>query len=313
MNSPPTDVDVDIDAERERQEDPVSRANTDVKRRPIVRHLGGWLRAVSVLAALGVATSTILRVLYNVPFDPIGFSSGLLSAVGTAAAVLTGVALVALALATTRSRVRIGFLFVGVFGILATLSDGATIAAVVAIPVGGALAFADALGTPTSYFELRRRLVALAFVFAIGLSLAATSGVLGSKPREVGAVAFLVAVTLLVVRVGDTVALLAGAGGFVGVVAASAAAPYVTGSALLVGFGVVGSPHVFAATAVLGGVAAAVAGLRDGEFELAVGATLLLFAGVPATPAAAMAVCLGAALAVVDRDALLGIEGESGQ
>jgi len=92
-------------------------------------------------------------------------------------------------------------------------------------------------------------------------------------------------VTLLAVRAeGDPVALGAGALAFAGVVAASAAAPYVTGSALLAGFAVVGSPHLLVATAAFGGVAAAVSGFRGGDARLAIGAVLLLLAGVPATP-----------------------------
>lgn len=113
--------------------------------------------------------------------------------------------------------------------------------------------------------------------------------------------------TLLAVRAeGDPVALGAGALAFAGVVAASAAAPYVTGSALLAGFAVVGSPHLLVATAAFGGVAAAVSGFRGGDARLAIGAVLLLLAGVPATPGAATAVCLGAALAVLDADEFFG-------
>ena len=268
-----------------------------------VGRFGGRVGAVGLLAAVAVGVATAVRVLYNAPFEPIAFPPQLVPAVGTVAALATGVALAVVALSAGRPVVRVGLLFTGVVGVLATMSDGATVAAAVAVPAGAALAFARALGVPATYFELRRAVVALAFAAAVGLSLAATAGLVGSAFRAAGSVAFLGGLTLLAVRAeGDRVALGAGAAGFVGVVAASVTAPYVTGSALLVGFAVVGSPHLLVATAAFGGIAAAVAGLRKGDAWLAVGAALLLLAGVPATPGAGGAVCLGAALAALDAE-----------
>lgn len=254
---------------------------------------------------MGVATA--VRVLYNAPFEPVGVPSGAVPVASTVAGIAVGVALSAVALSTERPVVRVGLLFVGVFGVLATVSDGATVAAAVAIPTGATVAFAHALGVPANYFELRRAGIAMAFALAAGLSLGATAGILGAPFRAAGSVALLVGLTLLVVRAGhDSVALVAGGIAFAGVVVASAVAPYVTGSALLVGFGVVGSPHALVATAAFGGVAAAVAGVRDHDAWLAVGAALLLLAGSPATPEAATAVCLGAALVALDPERLLG-------
>lgn len=277
-------------------------ASPEASGRPV-----GRVGAIGSLVAVGVGTATGVRVLYNAPFEPAAFPSGLVPAAGTAAALLTGIGLAAVALSSDRPAVRVGLLFAGVFGVLATVSDAATVAAAVAIPGGAALAFGRALGPPSTYVELRRAVVALAFALAAGLSLAATAGIVGASFRAAGSVAFLAGVTLLVTRAeGDPVALVAGSVAFAGVVAASAAAPYVSGSALLVGFAVVGSPHLFVATAAFGGVAAAVAGLRDGDAWLATGAVLLLLAGVPATPGAATAVCLGAALATLDAGELLG-------
>jgi len=214
----------------------------------------------------------------------VAFPPRLVPAVGTVAALASGVALAAVGLSTERPVVRVGLLFAGVFGVLATVSGAATVAAAVAIPVGAALAFARAMGPPETYFELRRGVIALTFALAVGLSLAATAGLVGSPserpdpPRS---------------SRGDPPR---GSGRgrpgrprcrrtrVRGVVAASAAAPYVTGSALLAGFAVVGSPHLLVATAAFGGVAAAVSGFRGGDARLAIGAVLLLLAGVPATP-----------------------------
>ena len=276
---------------------------------PIGR-LGGRVGSIGLLAAVCVGVATAVRVLYNAPFEPAGFAPGLVPVTGTVAALASGVGLAVVALSADRPAVRVGLLFAGVFGVLATVSNAATVAAAVAVPGGAALAFARALGPPSTYFELRRAVLALGFALATGLSLAATAGIVGPPFRSIGSAVFLGGVTLLAVRAeGDPVALVAGAIAFAGVVLASAAAPYVTGSALLVGFAVVGSPHLLAATAAFGGVATAVAGLRVGDAWLAVGAVLLVLAGVPATPGAATAVCLGAALAALDAEDLLGGRG----
>ncbi|OYR52982.1 phosphate ABC transporter permease [Halorubrum sp. Ea1] len=270
---------------------------------------GGRVGAIGLLVAVATGVATAVRVLYNAPFEPAALPPRLVPVVGTVAALAAGVALAAVALSTRRSAVRVGLLFAGVFGVLATISGSATVAAAVAIPGGAALAFARALGVPATYFELRRGALALAFALAVGLSLVATAGIVGSAYRVAGSVAFLAGVTLLAVRAErDRVALGAGAFAFAGVVAASAAAPFVTGSALLVGFAVVGIPSLLVATAAFGGVAAAVAGLRDGDARLAIGAVLLLAAGVPATPGAATAVCLGAALVALDADEPFGAQ-----
>ncbi|WP_157884792.1 phosphate ABC transporter permease [Halorubrum aethiopicum] len=275
-------------------------------RRTPAASLDGRVRAAPAIAAVAVAVATALRVAYNVPFDPVALPARTVPAADAVAGLVTGAALAALALASARPVVRIGLLFSGVFGVLATVSDAAAVTAAVAVPGGVAVAFAGALGRPTTYPELRRRALALAFPVAAGVSLAATTWGLGTGARATGSAAFLLSVTLLVGRAdGDRVALAAGAAGLLCVVAASAAAPYVTGSALLAGFGVVGSPHLLVATAAAGGLAALVAGVHDGDGTLALGAGTLLAAGVPATPSAALAACLGAALAALDPDELL--------
>ena len=287
---------------------PTKRTTTRVASLGALDRFGGRVGSIGLIAAVAVGVATAVRVLYNAPFEPTAVPSRLVPLVGTVSALTAGVALAAVALTTERSAVRVGLLFAGVFGVLATVSGAATVAAAVAIPVGAALAFARVRGVPATYFELRRGVIALTFAVAIGLSLAATTGIAGSPFRAAGSVAFLSGVTLLAVRAeGDPIAFVAGAAGFVGVIAASVAAPYVTGSALLVGFAVVGSPHLLVATAAFGGISAAVAGFRDRDAWLSVGAVLLLFAGVPATPGAATAVCLGTALVALDADEFFGV------
>ena len=252
-------------------------------------------------ALLATAAVTALRVLHNVPFDPLAVGAGTLRGVALLAAFAVALALAAVALDHEAASVRVGCLFAAAFGALGTAGDGAALPATVAIPTGGALALAGALGVPSSYREARVRGLAAAFVAAVALSLGSTTGVLPVGLREVGSVAALAALSLLVVRVrGDRVALGAGVGAFVAVVGATTAAPYVAGSALLVGFGVVGGPHLLVATAAGGVAAATVAGVRRCDLALAAGALLLGAVGVPATPTAAATVVLGSLLVVAD-------------
>lgn len=269
----------------------------------------GRVVGAGALAALATAVATTLRVLHNVPFDPLAVSASVLGAVEVTAAVAVALALAAVGFATDRPPVRIGCLFAGVFGALAAVVPAARVPAAVAVTAGGGAALATSLGAPESYRGVRRHGVAGGFLLAVALSLASTLGLASGGVRELGAVAYLAALAALTVRVrGDPLALVAGAAGFAAVVAASASSPYVAGSALLVGFAVVGAPHLLVAAAVGGAVAAAVAGLRRRSPALAIGAALLVVAGAPATPTAATAVVLGAGLATLDRDSLPGTD-----
>lgn len=283
---------------------PAANAEPSGRRRARRRAVAG-----GTVAAVAVGVATVLRVLHNVPFDPLPVSAGVLGAVEVGAAVVVALGLGALAAGSRRTGVRIGLLFVATFGGLATVAPASRVPAAVAVVGGGALALGAGLGVPDSYREVRRGAVAAGFLVAVALSLAGTLGLGGAGLRELGVLVFLAALLSLSIRVrGDGLALVAGALAFAVVVAGSASAPFVAGSAFLVGFGVVGGPHVLVAGAVGGAVAAAVADARRGEFALAAGAVVLVFAGVPATPTAAMAVLLGATLALVDSGALAGVQ-----
>jgi hypothetical protein len=263
-------------------------------------------RALAAGGALLATTAvTALRVLHNVPFDPLALGAGTLRGVALLAAFAVAVALGVVSLDHDAATVRVGCLFAAAFGVLGTVADGAALPATVAVPAGGALALAGALGVPETYRELRVRALTAVILAAVALSLGATTGVLPAGLREAGSVAALAALSLLVVRVrADRVALAVGGLAAAAVLWATASAPYVAGSALLVGFGVVGGPHLLVATAAGGVAAATVAGLRQGDRALAAGAFLLGAVGVPASPTAATAVVLGALLVVAD-DALL--------
>lgn len=258
------------------------------------------------VALLAVAFRATVVVLRNLPFEPVAVPSAVREAVVTGTPLVLGLALVAVGLASTRPTVRVGFLFAGVFGVLAAVDTAVALPAVVAVVAGGVLAVVGTLGRPRTARDYRRSTLGAAFVLGIAVSLAAAVGLLGGGARDLGSVLVIGAVAATGLRSGgDRVALVAGALAFVAVAVASTANPYAAGSALLVGFAVVGAPHLLVGLAVAGGTAAAVAGLRRHEYGLPLGAGLVLLAGMPATLPRAMAVLLGATLVLVDTERLV--------
>ncbi len=259
-------------------------------------------------AVFAVVTGTMtLDVLRNLPYDPVVVPGWIQSLAATGSAVASAVALVAVALATRQDAVRVGLLFAGVFGLLVTFDAGATLPAAAAVVGGGGLALLGGLGRPATYRRLRRSAIAAMLVVGIGLSLASTIGLAGPGYRGIGGAFALVGVTGIGIHMdGDWIALGVTALVFALVAFASATAPFVAGSALLVGFAVVDVPHLLVALAFGSASGAAFAGLRRRDYGLAVGAGLLVFAGIPATLPRAMAVVLGATLVLVPARRLLG-------
>lgn len=271
-----------------------------------------------VLAAGGVALAVVaiaaaIAVVRNLPYRPVAVPDIVRTAVVGGAPVVLALAAVATALTTRRTAVRVGLLFVGVFGLLAAVSESATLPAVAAGVGGGGLALLGGLGRPSTYRQGRRLAIAVAIVAGVSLSLAATAGILDASMRGLGGTLALAGVAGLGLRAeGDWVAVVAGVLAVAFVVYASATRPFAVGSGLLVGFAVVDVPHLLVALALGGGVAAGVAGVRRRAWGLAVGAGLLVLAGVPATVPRATAVVLGATLALVSLDRLVG-EGSRGR
>ncbi|MBV0923796.1 hypothetical protein KTS45_06230 [Halomicroarcula limicola] len=264
------------------------------------------VRAAGAVALAAVALRTAVHVLHNVPFDPVTFGPTIRAGVALGTPLVLALALVACALAATAAPARVGLLFAGVFGPMAVLSDAATLPAVAAVTVGGGLALLGTLGVPASRDDWPRWIVAAGLVAAVAVSLGSGVGVVDGGFRALGAALALGSLAVLPLGTAvDRAGAAAGGVGFAAVALASGAKPYVVGSALVTGFAVVGVPHVLVALAVAGAVAAAVTGVRRDALSpsLAVGASLLLLAGVPATLPRAMAVLVGATLAVLDREA----------
>lgn len=257
---------------------------------------------VGGLALVAAVVEAVVTVLANVPFDPTVAPPSIRIATDLFAVLTVIAALVTVAVADGRATVRVGLLFAAVFGALAIIAPGTTLTAVAAVSGGAALALVGTLGLPRewTYCAVRRRIVAAALVAAVALTLAGVTGLLDGF-RNLGAFVTLAAIAAVGTR-SEGSRLAAGAGliAVVAVVVASTLSPFVLGSTLLVVFGVTGVPHILVALAVAGAVAAAVAGLSRGEYALAVGAVLLLLAGVPATFPRAMTLLLGATLVLLD-------------
>jgi hypothetical protein len=266
----------------------------------------GVVLAVSTLALFTVTSRTLIVILGNLPFDPLVAFEPVRTGTAVLFPVAVAGALVTIALTDERTPVRVGLLFAGVFGLLGLLIPTTTLPAVVAISAGGALALLGTLGIPDAwtYGTVRRRAIATGFVLAIAISLASAVGIADGL-RGVGALIALASLAAVGTRAeASPVAAGAGIAAAVLLVVGSHTSPFLAGSALLVGFGITGVPHLVVAVAVGGGVAAAVAGARRREYPLALGALFVLVAGVPVTLPQAMAVLLGAALVVLDWSAV---------
>jgi hypothetical protein len=255
--------------------------------------------SLGALAAVGLQTT--VRLFANLPFDPTVVSPAVRAAVTQGTPLVVAGALVAVALTDDRPTVRVGLLFAAVFGPLGFFVPAATLPATVAVAGGGALALLGGLGIPDTrtYRSLRRRAIAVGLVAGVAVSLAAGAGLLGGG-HGVGSALALASVAAVGTR-AERSRVAAGCGVLAAafVVYASATSPYVVGSAMLVVLAVTGVPHVLVALAVAGGVAAAVAGLGRKSYPLAIGAGLLVLAGVPVALPRAMIVLLGGALVLL--------------
>lgn len=264
---------------------------------------------LGLVAVLAVAGTTTLRTLYNLPFDPVPVSSGARSVVGTAMLGVLAMVLLGLVLSTGRRTVRVGLLFVAVFGVLPSFDAAATLPGAVGVTGGASLALLGTVGVPDSSRAFRRVAVAAGFVAGVAVSLAAATGLVDAGLRQTGSLLIVAAILGTGIRVQrDRLAASVGVLVLFATLALTAASPYVAGSALLVAFAVVGVPHLLVAAAV--GVCAAVgtAAVRRGEYATATGACLLVVAGMPVTFPRALAVLLGAALVLLPTGALVPVD-----
>ncbi|SEP05261.1 hypothetical protein SAMN04487948_11223 [Halogranum amylolyticum] len=251
---------------------------------------------VAVVGAVAtVLTVCLVRIALNAPVSLPSAVADTYDVVSTAA--LVGPALAALCFGVTSDRLpsRVGYLCLGVFALLTTLTSSLSIPAGVALVAGGALVVSSRPTRRTT----RSSVVAGLFAVAVVLALGSAVGVLSVSLRSVGTTAWLVGLActpwLTHPRRGELLLGVAVAGG---VLTSGVAAPFVTGAIALVGFAVVGAPFALVALGFGGVTAALVGSVQAGQRTRAVGLGLLLFAGVPATIPRALAVVLGVTLLV---------------
>jgi len=265
----------------------------------VVRGIGGGRidrEALATPAVLAAATLFGVRLAINarapVPFDPVALLEWLvpLTALGCAGSLL------AIAVLDGESYETVGLVFVGVFGIVGTIARPAYVPAVVAIVAGTALATGDRLLAGTDR-RLGPAFVTSLLVCGLAVSLIGSLGVEPATTRPIGS-----QVTLLGIA-GTPVFLargradwLFGALGAGLLVALGVFAPFLLGATGLVAGGIVGASTPVMALAVGGLTTTASAALRTRRHAAALGAALLLFAGVPATLPRALAVVLAVVL-----------------
>lgn len=258
-----------------------------------------------------IAIERGVTILVNVPFDPLVVPPAVRAATGVLALIAVVVTLLSVAVVDGRATVRVGLLFAAVFGSLPLVAPGTTLLAVVGVIGGAALALLGALGVPLewTYRGVRTRVLAVGFVAALALTLVSVTGLLEGG-RNPGAFITLAAIAAVGTQAEGS-RLAAGAGLLTvgAVVVASIVSPFVVGSALLVALAVTGVPSLLIALALAGAVATAVVGLTRGEYALAIGAVVLLLAGVPATFPRALTLLVGATLVFVVHDGTTGVSG----
>lgn len=267
---------------------------------------------VGLVALAPVAALTLARLLRN---SPAGLPAAVREAVPvltTLAAVVPAFAFLALGAAADRRPARTAHLALGVFPAMAVATDGAWLAAAAVVAVVSAAALALALrdratgdGSATLSVEgLAPAVVSVFGVAAIAASLAGAAGIAPLTLLPLGAAAaFATLAALALGRLTDGVDLLVWVGAAVAVGWWAIGAPFVAGAVTLVAFGAGQVPFVLLVLGVGGAVAVSVAALRRGAVGPAVGALLLLFAGVPGRLPRAVAFALGLVVLVRTWDA----------
>ena len=251
----------------------------------------GVLAGAMSLVGLGILA--LVRIGLNLPASaPL---SGLVPSGGTLSAaypLAVGLAtaapaagLLLLGLRAERTAVLVGGTFAGVFGGLSMVARPATLPATLAI--GGALlgvAADRAVRVGQDRAQFGRAVVGSALALGGILSLLAGVGVEPATLRPLGTGVVLLAVAGSPAFAGwDRQGLLVGLGAGAAVLAVGSTAPFVTGAVSLVVGGAVGASLPLLFLAAVGATSLLWSGLRRGRWTLALAASLLLVAGIPAT------------------------------
>lgn len=262
--------------------------------------------ALGVLALVPTVGVLLLRLVRNLPVGLPAVVRGASPAVETLAAVVPALALVGLAIVVERRAERVALAAVGVFVLLGTADSAAWLPAAAATVAGATAAVAlelrerlpagaDPLSTPALRAVSGPAVVAVLGVLTLVCSLGASAGFATTTLRSAGAVlVFGTLAALPVLRsLEGSLGLAIWVVATFAVVVGAASAPFVAGAVVLVALGAGTAPLALLALGIGGGVATVVADTRRHAFGAAVGAALVLFAGVPATLPRAVAFALG--------------------
>jgi hypothetical protein len=272
---------------------------------------GVWTRSSSSvhprLAAGGLALLTAgalatARATLNAGLLPA--VAGSMGAIRVLAVLGLVVAASMLATVTDDEIERVGLAFVGVFGLLGALEPHVATGAVVAITAGGVLAVARRWLRTERGVDWHL-LPVVAILGAVGISLLGAVGVEPTTFSTLGSHLFLLGGAATPALLHHSRANWAFGGAVAAVlVAVGLTAPFVTGAVTLVAGGIVGASLLVVAIGLCGLVTTGSAALRQRQWYAAVGVTLLVVGGVPATVPRALAVVLGVLLLVEPRGGL---------
>jgi hypothetical protein len=257
------------------------------------RGVGTLDRAVlAVPAVLAAATLFMSRLAINAraggPIDLVAVQELLVPLTGLACAGSLG----AIAVCQGNDSETVGLAFVGVFGVAGTIARPAYVPAVVAIIAGTALATGGRLFEDTP-IRIGPVVVVGLLVGGLAGSLAGTLGFESAATRSLGTRLTLLGVAGTPVFLArDRADYLVGAVGAGLLVALGIGAPFLLGATGLVAGGIVGASLPLMAIAVGGVTTTASAAVRTRQHAAALGAGLLLFAGIPATLTRALALVL---------------------
>jgi hypothetical protein len=247
--------------------------------------------AVAAVAAVALLVRMLATAVANAPDGVSGVGGEALFAASTGVAAL---AAVGVALTVDDPVAGVGLLFVGVFGLLSTLTGAVALPAAVAVG-GGTAAVAAAVASRRS---LQPSTAAAGGLLLVALVVSLVGGVGGAAslrgPASTLALLGVAGTPLFAATTGRTT--LAGTLAFGAVLAVGLANPFVAGAVTLVGGGVVGTSLPVVALAAGGAVTAGSAAARRGEWGLLAGVALVALAGVPATLGRAVPFALGVAV-----------------
>ncbi|MFB6162264.1 MAG: hypothetical protein ABEJ86_02330 [Halococcoides sp.] len=240
----------------------------------------------TILAALLFGSRLAINARVSMPIDPVGLQDSLV----TITALACAGSILAIAVLHGRGVETVGLSVVGVFGVLGVIARPATAPAAVAIVAGSTLAIGAKLSGERA---LGATLVAGLLIGGLAGSLAGVVGFESATTRPIGSqIALLGAAGTPAVLARGRLDWTLGAIGAGLLVVVAAIAPFVLGATGLVAGAIVGASVPVMALALGGVTTTASAALRTEAYPAALGAGLLLFAGVPATIPRALAVVL---------------------